>query len=184
MKYLVGFLAGFFLLVTLAFSQTQGNTQDKVLATVNGYEITQSTVDNFIKSLPPGVVNDKNAAQIRENVLNTLISERVLLDEAKRLNLEKDPQVEKEIKAQTDNILINALLQKKFGNQNFAPTDKEITDFYNQNKSKLKDSKGQILPLNKVKSEIAQYLTNVKRKQALDNYINELKKNDKIIINK
>ncbi|OSS42741.1 hypothetical protein DESAMIL20_361 [Desulfurella amilsii] len=173
------FLVTFFLTAT-AFAQTQ----DKVLATVNGYEITQSAVDNIIKSLPAGAVNNKNTAQVRENVLNSLISERVLLNEAKKLNLEKDPQVTQEIKTQTDNILINALLQKKFGNQNFTPTDKEITDFYNQNKSKLKDSKGQILPLSKVKPEISQYLANLKKKQALDSYIEELKKQDKIIINK
>lgn len=178
------FLASLFL-VTFLFSATAfAQTQDKVLATVNGYEITQSAVDNIIKSLPAGVVNDKNSAQIRESVLNSLISERVLLDEANKLNLEKDPQVVQELKTQKDNILINALLQKKFGNQNFAPTEKEITDFYNQNKSKLKDSKGQIQPLSKIKPEIVQYLTNLKKKQALDNYIEELKKQDKVIINK
>ncbi|MGB9755599.1 MAG: SurA N-terminal domain-containing protein [Desulfurella sp.] len=178
------FLASLFLVIVLFSATAFAQTQDKVLATVNGYEITQSAVDNIMKSLPAGVVNDKNSAQIRENVLNSLISERVLLDEAKKLNLEKDPQVVQEIKAQTDNILINALLQKKFGNQSFAPSEKEITDFYNQNKSKLKDSKGQVQPLSKIKPEIAQYLTNLKKKQALDNYIEELKKQDKVIINK
>ncbi len=178
------FLASLFLVMVFFTATAFAQTQDKVLASVNGYEITQSAVDNFIKSLPAGVVNDKNAVQIRENVLNSLISERVLLDEAKKLNLEKDPQIEQEIKAQTNNILINAVLQKKFGNQNFAPTDKEITDFYNQNKSKLKDAKGQIPPLSKIKPEISQYLTNIKKKQALDSYIEELKKTDKIIINK
>ncbi|MGC9257624.1 SurA N-terminal domain-containing protein [Desulfurella sp.] len=178
------FLASLFLVMVLFSATAFAQTQDKVLATVNGYEITQSAVDNIMKSLPAGVVNDKNSAQIRENVLNSLISERVLLDEAKKLNLEKDPQVVQEIKAQTDNILINALLQKKFGNQSFAPSEKEITDFYNQNKSKLKDSKGQVQPLSKIKPEIAQYLTNLKKKQALDNYIEELKKQDKVIINK
>ncbi|MGC8502104.1 SurA N-terminal domain-containing protein [Desulfurella sp.] len=178
------FLASLFLVMVLFSATAFAQTQDKVLATVNGYEITQSAVDNIMKSLPAGVVNDKNSAQIRENALNSLISERVLLDEAKKLNLEKDPQVVQEIKAQTDNILINALLQKKFGNQSFAPSEKEITDFYNQNKSKLKDSKGQVQPLSKIKPEIAQYLTNLKKKQALDNYIEELKKQDKVIINK
>ncbi|AHF97904.1 MAG: SurA N-terminal domain-containing protein [Desulfurella sp.] len=180
MKFLASLFMVMVFLTTTAFAQTQ----DKVLATVNGYEITQSAVDNIMKSLPAGVVNDKNKEQVKENVLNSLISERVLLDEAKKLNLEKDPVVAQEIKAQTDNILINALFQKKFGNQNFTPTDKEITDFYNQNKSRLKDSKGQLLPLSKVKPEIAQYLTNMKKKQALDQYIEELKKQDNIKINK
>jgi peptidyl-prolyl cis-trans isomerase C len=178
------FLASLFMVMVFLTATAFAQNQDKVLATVNGYEITQSAVDNIMKSLPAGVVNDKNSAQVRENVLNSLISERVLLDEANKLNLEKDPQVAQEIKTQTDNILINALLQKKFGNQNFTPTDKEITDFYNQNKSKLKDSKGQILPLSKVKPEISQYLINLKKKQVLDNYIEELKKQDKITVNK
>lgn len=178
------FLASLFLVMVLFSATAFAQTQDKVLATVNGYGITQSAVDSIIKSLPAGVVKDKNSTQIRESVLNSLISERVLLDEANRINLEKDPQVVQELKTQKDNILINALLQKKFGNQSFAPTEKEIIDFYNQNKSKLKDSKGQVQPLSKIKPEIAQYLTNLKRKQALDNYIEELKKQDKVIINK
>lgn len=181
MKY----LASFVLALTMIFATTAfAQTQNKVLATVNGYKITQADVDSIMKSLPTGTITDKNRSQVSQNVLNSLISERVLLDEAKKQNLEHEPQVAQEIKTQTENILINALLQKKFGNQNFTPTDQEITQFYNQNKAKIKDSKGQILPLNKAKPEISQYLINLKKKQVLDSYIESLKKQDQITISK
>ncbi|AWB09738.1 peptidyl-prolyl cis-trans isomerase C [Thermodesulfobium acidiphilum] len=154
---------------------------DKVLATVNGTSITQSQVDAVYNNLPPNV--DKTNPDLKKEILNRLIDNLVLLDEAKKEGLEKDPNVIEAINNAKNMILINYLLQKHFAGQNFEVTDADVTNFYNQNSDKFKDKNGNLVPIDKVKDYVKQYLISQKEQQAYQAYVDSLKKQDNIVIN-
>ena len=156
---------------------------DKVLASVNGINITQSQVDAIYNNLPPNV-DKSNPDLIKKEILNRLIDNLVLLDEAKKEGLENDPKVIEAINEAKNNILINFLLQKHFAGQNFDVTDADVTNFYNQNSDKFKDKSGNLIPIDKVKDYVKQYLINQKEQEAVQAYIDSLKKQDNIVINK
>ncbi len=155
---------------------------DKVLATVDGTNITQSQVDAVFNSLPANV--DKTNPDLKTEILNRLIDNVVLINEAKKEGLESDPKVIQAISNAKNEILINFLLQKQFAGQSFDVTDADVTNFYNQNSDKFKDKNGNLVPIDKVKDYVKQYLTSQKEQQAIQAYVDSLKKQDNIVINK
>ncbi|MEO1784090.1 SurA N-terminal domain-containing protein [Thermodesulfobium sp. 4217-1] len=155
---------------------------DKVLATVDGTNITQSQFDAFLNSLPANV--DKTNPDVKTAVLNNLIDDVVLLNEAKKEGLESDPKVIQAIDNAKNQILVSFLLQKQLAGQSFDITDADVTNFYNQNSDKFKDKNGNLVPIDKVKDYIKQYLKNQKEQQAAQTYVDSLKKQDNIVINK
>ncbi len=66
-------------------------------------------------------------------VLNQLILERLLITEAKNSGLEEDEKVQKQIKEITEQILVQALIQKEIL-EKVEVSDEEIAQYYEDNK--------------------------------------------------
>jgi len=104
------------------------NAADTV-ATVNGKKITKEHYDRIVdtlKSKNPQFQADGN----KQAIVNELISRELLYQEARKQKLEKDPQVAFVLEQQRIEVLIQALLQKKFSTD---PIDeKEIKKIYKE----------------------------------------------------
>ena len=86
--------------------------QDKVVATVDGFEIRMSDVDGARPSLPPRA--SQYPQKVVQNFLITaLIDARLAAVEARRQGLHRDPTVKRRIERTVEQILQNALLKKK-----------------------------------------------------------------------
>jgi peptidyl-prolyl cis-trans isomerase C len=85
---------------------------DPVVATVNGEAIRMSDMNVAAESLPP------QARQLPQNILypkllDQMVARKALLLQAKKLGLDHDPAVQKQMQAAADNVLQGALLQKE-----------------------------------------------------------------------
>lgn len=85
---------------------------DPVVATVNGEAIHMSDMNVAAESLPP------QARQLPQNILypkllDQMVARKALLLQAKKMGLDHDPAVQKQMQAAADNVLQGALLQKE-----------------------------------------------------------------------
>jgi len=98
---------------------------DRVIARINNYKLMASDI--------------KEAASIalvkqKEQLLDMLISKEVLLQEAQRLNLDKEKSFMKEIEGYWEQALLKSLVSKKIKEMsgNLAVTGREIADEYSR----------------------------------------------------
>jgi len=84
---------------------------DPVVAKVNGDPIYLSDVQASARSLPPNL-RALPPQTVYPRLLDSMISERVLADAARKAGIDKDPAVQRQVAAATDQVLDNALLTK------------------------------------------------------------------------
>jgi len=99
----------------VALSQTPAasatTAADPVVAKVNGDPIYLSDVQASAQSLPPNL-RALPPQTVYPRLLDSMISERVLADAARKAGIDKDPAVQRQVAAATDQVLDNALLTK------------------------------------------------------------------------
>jgi peptidyl-prolyl cis-trans isomerase SurA len=159
-------LAGFLLLSMAGCKQEVQHSPD-VWATVNGKEIKRDEVDKYYRTRvnPEGQEpSQEEVLSLKLNVLDELINNEILLERAKKLNLEasdgevedkftemKSPYTEEEFQRQlkerglsVDDLkkgLKRQLSTEKLLNREVVAkisiTDQDVTDFYNSNKTQF-----------------------------------------------
>ncbi len=154
--------------------------KEKIIATVDGVAITESQVDQFINGLPQQYDSVKSNKEFKEKIVQYLIDQQVLLNEAKAKGIDKRADVKKAIENAKNQIIANALIKEAVLKKEVNVSDKEISDYYNANKDSFKDTKGNPVPLATVKPYIKQKLLAEKQKKAIEDYINSLKKTHKV----
>jgi len=85
----------------------------EILATVNGEEITQEDVNEFVAKNIPGASYDVfNDAQ-KKAVLKQMIDRKLFLEDAKRIHIENNPDYQKELKKLRENLMLDYWMKKK-----------------------------------------------------------------------
>ena len=85
--------------------------EDKVVATVDGFEIRMSDVDGARPNLPPQAT-DYPKKVVTNFLITTLIDARLAAVEARRQGIDQDPAVKRRIERTVEQLLQNALLKK------------------------------------------------------------------------
>ena len=89
--------------------------ENKVLAMVDGVQITQTQVDNFIKRLDPQQAMQYQSEEGKKHILQELINQTLFLADAKANKLEETDEFKSEIAKMKDMILtqlnVNNLMQ-------------------------------------------------------------------------
>jgi EpsD family peptidyl-prolyl cis-trans isomerase len=110
-----------------------GHSSDKpasqVLAKVNDDEITVMQLNGMLAQQAPTEQNNK---AMRQQALEYLVDQAVLVEKAKDLKLDQDPSVLAAVEASRRQILAAAAAQKVLKVTPTAPSDKEIDAFYAQ----------------------------------------------------
>ncbi|MBI3317640.1 MAG: peptidyl-prolyl cis-trans isomerase [Candidatus Omnitrophica bacterium] len=105
---------------------------DKPAAIVNGQVITLKDMENRMNRLNPSyraaLGND------RKRLLEEMVMETLLVQEARRRGLERDPEVGKLFKEARRQILLGRLLERARAEQPADVTDEEVAKVYEQNK--------------------------------------------------
>jgi len=158
--------------------------KDRVVAVVNGKEIKESDIDAVIDALPQEAQNLRNDEKFRKVVLENLIKEELLVQEAEREGLDKDPKVKEEIERARRQILVQALLQRHVKPKEVSVSEEEMKKFYEKNKKSFIDPSGKNLSYEKIKPFIKQTLEQQKQNEeiqkAVESYIDSLRKKAKI----
>ncbi|MGA0345826.1 MAG: foldase protein PrsA [Alphaproteobacteria bacterium] len=81
-----------------------------VLATVNGEEITQADVDLFYQELPDQM-KQIPVEQVQNQILDRLIDQQLILEQAKKAGLDKRPDIERKLAYEKTKILNESYLE-------------------------------------------------------------------------
>ena len=148
-----------------------------ILATVNGTPITSEELDRELETLPSQYWDVFH--EDKEEFLNQLITEKILLQEAERQGLENEKEVQEKIekdKERRKEILIQELIQSITKGVQVSP--EEIRKFYEELKEEIPDT-----PFQEVEDQLQVYLLQQKTEEKLDVWLEELKSKTKITRN-
>ncbi|MDR7857243.1 peptidylprolyl isomerase [Tissierella sp.] len=109
--------------------------ENKVLAVVNGKEISEDTVLKFLNDLGPQMAMQFKSPEGIKRVVDELINQEVIYLDALEKGLDNDDNFIKELERVKEGLIkqyaLNSLLS------NITATEDEIENFYNQNKEKF-----------------------------------------------
>ena len=161
------------------------NTADGVaLATVSGEKITYGQVRKVLQTAAPG-------PQGAEGLLKNPIAIRQVVDReamgvalyayAKKQGIDGSEWL-KSVRGEMERVVLINLLAEKVVAKDVSVTDKEIEGAYAEH-AQMFVRDGKKIPLAQVKDKLRGFLENAKRRKALDEYVEALRKKAKITIN-
>jgi len=118
-------------------STTETNPEDvetilppeTILASFSGQTITLGEFNQLWEEVP----EDYKLQLDKSMVLDQMISEKMLIQEAKNIGLEKDNDVLEQIKKMTEQILVQVLIEREILDK-IKINDEEVLEYYEQNK--------------------------------------------------
>ena len=139
MKKLTLLLSIFSLLIAFGCQSSQNSPDGKVMAKVNGQELTEEQI-NAELSLAYG---DNIPVQARKDYLNRWIDNQLFYEEAKRRGLEKNPEVKERIEQAGKDVMVISLLQGQITKQ-IQISEDEARKFYEQNQALFKRDQDEV----------------------------------------
>ena len=119
----------FFSLFTLFLSASE------ILATVNGEDITQKDVNEFvIKSIPGANYSVLNDIQ-KKAVVNQMVERKLFLEDAKKIHIENDRNYQQELKKLRENLMLDYWMKKKV--EEIEISDADAGKYYQDNIQKF-----------------------------------------------
>ncbi len=108
--------------------------EKKILATVGGQPITNEDVESFLATLGQRAAMYRSPEGMKA-VLAQVVSNKLLLLDAKRNLFEAEPAFREELNRVKDNLLTSYATEKIIGN--ISCTDAEVEKYYEDNKDRL-----------------------------------------------
>ncbi len=171
------------ILFTLLFACSKEKQDDaEVLAKINDFKLTQK---EFQYKLANEVEMDRDfklTKEARKDFLEDIIRTELLIQEAKAMNLDKKERFIRTIEKYWESTLIRDLMEKKGEeiSRTITISQDEIRDRYNN----MKKQGGGLPPLEAVEESIREQLKEEKKTRKLKEWIDGLRKDAKIEINK
>jgi len=107
----------------------------EILATVNGKEITQDDVNEFvIKSIPGASYSVLNKSQ-KKSVLNQMVERKLFLEDAKKIHIENNVEYQESLKKMQENLMLDYWMKEKV--EEIVVADNEARAYYQINKQKF-----------------------------------------------
>ncbi|MFO7975228.1 MAG: peptidylprolyl isomerase, partial [Candidatus Hydrogenedentota bacterium] len=100
-----------------------------VLAEFGGTVITDRDLDREIEKLPSSARKTFASPEKRIEFLRNIVAERLLLDKALRLELDKDPEVHDELAKMRDELIVRRLIDQEV-NANISVSPEDVKRFY------------------------------------------------------
>jgi hypothetical protein len=184
------------LALILALTGCSKGGDTAVVAKVNSTKITAADFKKQLEDLQPqmqmAVSTDPKA---RKEFLEDLIGIELVLQEARRLKLDKDPafvkkqeELEKEMKQRIQdaakNELFNALLKKELMDKIKQPTDEEVKAYYTVHREDIKKAAGgKDLSFKQAEAQgLKRYVFQINQREAYLEYSKALKAKAKISV--
>ena len=170
------------ILSSFLFCCSQDKVEDnKILAKINDYDLT---LDEFQTQLAQEARFDKDfkvTKEAKKTFLDQLITKEILIQEAKRRNLDRKEKFIRAIERYWESTLIRDLMemeQQKIEKRTVV-SEEEIKMRYNE----MKKSDTNLPQLDLIRQQISNKIMEDKRQRLLEEWSNQLKKRAKIEIN-
>ncbi|MBU1006220.1 MAG: SurA N-terminal domain-containing protein [Candidatus Omnitrophica bacterium] len=155
-----------------------GADDKKTVAQINKYKMTTDDLKYELTNVPYDNADLLRSEKGGMEYLDRLIEKEILLQEAQRQGLDRKKDFMKSIESYWEQALLKLLLERKSNEISglIHVYDDEVRKYY-------KDS-GETLPFARVKADIIRDIRQQKEGQAMNAWIEALKKNSRIRVNK
>lgn len=166
-----------FILIGPVFSLAENKSTDKVLAVVGKEKIMQSDILGKIAMMPPQFRSRYESEEAKKQLLDQIIKYNLLAQEARRLGINKKPEIKNRVEEIVNNIIIQELTKQEVADR-IKVEAKEIEAYYNANPDKF------TIP-EKIKASLIFVAVEgdsdkQKKKEKADKLLNRLKQGEKI----
>jgi hypothetical protein len=173
----------FIILLCMSFFAASCGTKSPILATVRGESITLKEFEDQLNSLPPAYRAMLVTPEEKEKLLDQMIIEKLMIQEAIKEGLHRKKEIRQRLKAVKNQLLIEELIKTKVYDK-IGVSDEEAREFYNTHQeelSRLFKGKG----FDEIKHQVKQLIRrdDVKTRLMFKKWIEELKKDAKITKN-
>jgi len=107
----------------------------EIVATVNGAEITQQDVNDFVVTSIPGASFDMLNQTQKKSVVNKMIARKLFLEDAKRIHIDNNPEFMVSLQKMKENLMLDYWMKQKV--EEISISDKEAKAYYQKNKKKF-----------------------------------------------
>lgn len=175
----LGLLIGFGLCFSGCGPMPQGQ-RSKVVAQINDYQMTVDDVKDIFHSVIL-YEDDKVNLEVKKMIIQDMIRKELLLQEAQRLNLDKNKEFMKTIERYWEQALIKSLLDEKTREiaGSVKVTENEVIDYYNS----LAEGNPEAEEISEMRAEIILEIKNRKEAELIEAWINGLENNASITVN-
>ena len=118
----------------VAFALLQGVSFAKDYAKVNGKSITEKDIAPLMRSLP-GVAFEQLPEDAKTQIINQAVERKLLIEQAKKDKIQSSKEYKDALVAMEEELTLEVWTRKQI--EKIKVTDSEITQFYNQNKTKF-----------------------------------------------
>lgn len=155
--------------------QREKAEENRLLAVINNYKMSGGDFNQDVRPILKNKLLTEDPRKEKSQILEELIQKEILIQEAQRLNLDKEKDFMREIEQYWKQALIKSLIlkkQKEFARQTQV-FDSEIKDEYELMK---REASGEIKPFEKLAPGIKNAIMGKKVGEKMDNWISELRK--------
>lgn len=168
-----------FLSLSLLYGCAPANKKPPAAIKIDNIDITAAEYQDAFRNSPYA---SSGAPDAQKEFLNNFITRMLILREAERTGMDKDPEFLNNVQFFWQQSLIKLVLDKKIKELalHINVSDGEVKDYYQANKET--EFKGQ--DLTAVYDQIKWLILNRKQKALLDDWVNSLHSGSKISVNK
>ena len=160
-------------LVALAGCSAGGGGDERVVAQVNDYKMTVEDLKYELKNVPYDDASLLETEKGRLDYINRLLEKEILLQEAQKKGLDREKEFMRSIENYWEQALLRLLLQKKSNEISglIHVYDDEIDEYYRETGEDLS------------RSDISRIIRQKKETEAMNVWVQELKKRSRVNIN-
>lgn len=111
-------------------------SETKVLATIEGKEITEQDVHAFLNQLPPQTAAQFNSPDGIKKLTDELVNQELLYLEARENGLDKEDEFKEQLEKVKENVLKQYAINKVLGGTTVS--EEEMKEFYDEQKENFK----------------------------------------------
>ena len=159
--------------VALAGCSAGGGGDERVVAQVNDYKMTVEDLKYELKNVPYDDASLLETEKGRLDYINRLLEKEILLQEAQKKGLDREKEFMRSIENYWEQALLRLLLQKKSNEISglIHVYDNEIDEYYRETGEDLS------------RSDISRIIRQKKETEAMNVWVQELKKRSRMKIN-
>lgn len=161
----------------LATAATFALAAATTLATVNGQAITTVDAGAFMAKAIPGMTFDKLDPKMKRQIVDQLINQTLIKDQVKKSGIQATPQFKLAYEALRDDLAVDMWMKQQMAKVVVSEADTKA--FYDANKDKMKQG-GKVVPYEKAKFEITQYVKMEKFKATMTKTTDSLRAASKV----
>jgi len=175
-------------LILLVSCQQKAANNKSYVAKVNGTLITEETMEEELSSLPEQARVLFLSQSENKELLNMIINQEILYQEAKKKRLDKDKRLKEAVEKFKKISMVKLLLAEEIEGK-AQVSDEELKKYYEENKEEFRlnapgrKEHGQLMSFDVVKELVRQRLMAEKQQKVFASYMEGLKKKHKVEIN-